>query len=344
MKKEMLINVLQPEECRIAIVEDGLLEELYVERTSLENYTGNIYKGRIVNIEPAIQAAFVDFSVGRNGFLHVSDVEPQYYRRLLGEETELGGRDRGRDPRRTERGERATTRRESNPRAADDDPANATTTRRRRLHPARTARRPATEAKIDRPAAAKIDRPAAPRSAAAWKKPAASGTTKFPRRLPRHHELAAVADAARPKIDPVIATAAETARAADFRWRGGERPDRKAPSAGMTTGPTVPKAAARDRTRSFGEGLADEWGKPITPRARENPSQLPRPSMTTIPLASWTSSRRAPSPSASPNAPCLLPTATEAPIDPIESELPPSRTQRDATVKPSDHVQASDAA
>ena len=72
MKKEMLINVLQPEECRIAIVEDGVLEELYVERTSHESYVGNIYKGRIVNIEPSIQAAFVDFGVGRNGFLHVS--------------------------------------------------------------------------------------------------------------------------------------------------------------------------------------------------------------------------------------------------------------------------------
>src|SRR5690242_16564003 len=81
MKKEMLINVLQPEECRIAIVEDGVLEELYVERTSNESYTGNIYKGKVVNLEPAIQAAFVDFSVGRNGFLHVSDVEPQYYGR-----------------------------------------------------------------------------------------------------------------------------------------------------------------------------------------------------------------------------------------------------------------------
>src|SRR5713101_2309168 len=83
MKKEMLINVLQPEECRIAIVEDGVLEELYVERTSQESYVGNIYKGRIVNIEPSIQAAFVDFGIGRNGFLHVSDVEPAYYRHLI---------------------------------------------------------------------------------------------------------------------------------------------------------------------------------------------------------------------------------------------------------------------
>jgi len=67
MKQEMLINVSQPEECRIAIMEDGVLEELYVERTSQDNLVGNIYKGRIVNIEPSIQAAFVDFGVGRNG-------------------------------------------------------------------------------------------------------------------------------------------------------------------------------------------------------------------------------------------------------------------------------------
>src|SRR5256714_2348957 len=106
MKKEMLINVLQPEECRIAILEDGILEELYVERTSHESYVGNIYKGRIVNIEPSIQAAFVDFGVGRNGFLHVSDVEPAYYRHLeqrRGERGERGERGNGRG-RRCDRG------------------------------------------------------------------------------------------------------------------------------------------------------------------------------------------------------------------------------------------------
>lgn len=80
MKQEMLINVSQPEECRIAIVEDGVLEELYVERTGQDSYVGNIYKGVVVNLEPSIQAAFVDFGVGRNGFLHISDIEPQYFR------------------------------------------------------------------------------------------------------------------------------------------------------------------------------------------------------------------------------------------------------------------------
>src|SRR4051812_22102270 len=96
MKKEMLINVLQAEECRIAILENGVLEELYVERTGHESYVGNIYKGRIVNIEPSIQAAFVDFGVGRNGFLHVSDVEPAYYRHLEGDGGRRSPRDRHR--------------------------------------------------------------------------------------------------------------------------------------------------------------------------------------------------------------------------------------------------------
>jgi ribonuclease E len=113
MKKEMLINVMQPEECRIAIIENNILEELYVERTSQESYVGNIYKGKIVNIEPSIQAAFVDFGIGRNGFLHVSDVEPAYYRHLEGRgEYEPRGRSfdrRGKD--RPRRGRQSSRRR-----------------------------------------------------------------------------------------------------------------------------------------------------------------------------------------------------------------------------------------
>lgn len=76
MSKEMLINNLQGQECRIAIVEDGQLQELYIERSSSSSHVGNIYKGRITNIEPGIQAAFVDFGIGKNGFLHISDVRP----------------------------------------------------------------------------------------------------------------------------------------------------------------------------------------------------------------------------------------------------------------------------
>src|SRR6266550_475821 len=67
MAKEMLINVSEGEECRIALVEDGRLEELYMERTSSTSHVGNIYKGRVTNVEASIQAAFVDFGLGRKG-------------------------------------------------------------------------------------------------------------------------------------------------------------------------------------------------------------------------------------------------------------------------------------
>lgn len=78
MSREMLVNVAESEECRVAVVEDGMLEELYVERMSLSSHVGNIYKGKVVNIESGIQAAFVDFGIGRNGFLHISDLHPRY--------------------------------------------------------------------------------------------------------------------------------------------------------------------------------------------------------------------------------------------------------------------------
>jgi ribonuclease E len=81
MAKEMLINVSEGEECRIALVEDGRLEELYMERSSSTSHVGNIYKGRVTNVEASIQAAFVDFGLGRNGFLHISDLMPTYFGR-----------------------------------------------------------------------------------------------------------------------------------------------------------------------------------------------------------------------------------------------------------------------
>ena len=91
MSKEMLINVSEGEECRIALVEDGKLEELYMERTSSTSHVRNIYKGRVTNVEPSIQAAFVDFGLGRNGFLHISDLMPTYFgRRGEGIEERVG--------------------------------------------------------------------------------------------------------------------------------------------------------------------------------------------------------------------------------------------------------------
>src|SRR5436853_6122772 len=92
MAKEMLVNVSEGEECRIALLENGKLEELYMERTSSTSHVNNIYKGRVVNVEPSIQAAFIDFGLGRNGFLHISDLMPTYFGRRGEEIQESVGR------------------------------------------------------------------------------------------------------------------------------------------------------------------------------------------------------------------------------------------------------------
>lgn len=75
----MLINVAEREECRVAVVEHAKLEELYVERVSIGTHVGSIYKGKIVNIESGIQAAFIDIGIEKNGFLHISDLHPRYF-------------------------------------------------------------------------------------------------------------------------------------------------------------------------------------------------------------------------------------------------------------------------
>ena len=89
--RQMLINYVPGEECRIAIIEKGQLEELYQERAGSQSHVGNIYKGRVVNVEPAIQAAFIEFGLERNGFLHVSDLHPKYFRGDAKEDAERVG-------------------------------------------------------------------------------------------------------------------------------------------------------------------------------------------------------------------------------------------------------------
>jgi ribonuclease E len=88
--REMIINVTAGAECRIAILENGRLEELYLERQSSASHVGNIYMGRITNVEPSIQAAFVDFGLSKNGFLHISDVLPKYFPNNRGELEQVG--------------------------------------------------------------------------------------------------------------------------------------------------------------------------------------------------------------------------------------------------------------
>jgi ribonuclease E len=93
MKKKMLINVADEEESRVAIVEDGILEEFTIETTSKEQIKGNIYNGVIVKVEPSLQAAFVDYGGKRHGFLPMGEIQPSCYT------TETRGEDRDRRPR-----------------------------------------------------------------------------------------------------------------------------------------------------------------------------------------------------------------------------------------------------
>ncbi|MBI1195315.1 MAG: ribonuclease G [Gammaproteobacteria bacterium] len=77
MSDEILVNVT-PQETRIAIVENGLLQEVYIERSSRRGLVGNIYKGSVQRVLPGMQAAFVDLNLARTAFLHESDIRPVY--------------------------------------------------------------------------------------------------------------------------------------------------------------------------------------------------------------------------------------------------------------------------
>jgi ribonuclease G len=71
----ILINST-PEEVRVALVENGALAEIHVERARDRGIAGNIYKGKVVRVLPGMQAAFVDIGLPKAGFLHVSDFYP----------------------------------------------------------------------------------------------------------------------------------------------------------------------------------------------------------------------------------------------------------------------------
>ncbi|MEX0606103.1 MAG: ribonuclease G [Marinobacter sp.] len=73
MSEEILINVT-PVETRVALVENGMLQEAYIERTSRKGIVGNIYKGKVVRVLPGMEAAFVDVGLERAAFIHASDV------------------------------------------------------------------------------------------------------------------------------------------------------------------------------------------------------------------------------------------------------------------------------
>ncbi|CAH0991065.1 Ribonuclease G [Sinobacterium norvegicum] len=73
MSEEILINVT-PSETRAAVIENGVLQEVYIERTSSRGIVGNIYCGKVVRVLPGMQAAFVDIGLEKASFIHASDI------------------------------------------------------------------------------------------------------------------------------------------------------------------------------------------------------------------------------------------------------------------------------
>jgi ribonuclease G len=73
MSSELLVNVT-PQETRVAVIENGMLQELYLEREATRGILGNIYVGRVARVMSGMQAAFIDVGIERTGFLHVKDL------------------------------------------------------------------------------------------------------------------------------------------------------------------------------------------------------------------------------------------------------------------------------
>ena len=74
ISEEILVNIT-PQETRVAVVENGSLQEVSIERQGSRGIVGNIYKGKVNRVLPGMEAAFVDIGLVKAGFLHVSDID-----------------------------------------------------------------------------------------------------------------------------------------------------------------------------------------------------------------------------------------------------------------------------
>ncbi len=73
MPEDILIN-FTPQETRVAVMYQGAVQELHIERNASRGLVGNVYIGRVVRILPGMQSAFIDVGLERTAFLHVADI------------------------------------------------------------------------------------------------------------------------------------------------------------------------------------------------------------------------------------------------------------------------------
>src|SRR5438105_5133887 len=92
MSKEMIVTA-NGHETQVAILEDDLLSEIFIERERQRGVVGNVYKGRVSKVLPGMQCAFIDIGLERDGFLYVSDVVDtiEEFERLEGDDEADGG-------------------------------------------------------------------------------------------------------------------------------------------------------------------------------------------------------------------------------------------------------------
>src|SRR5271168_760846 len=93
MNEEILINVT-PQETRVALVQQGAVQELHVERTLSRGRVGNVYLGKVVRVLPGMQSAFIDIGLERAAFLHVADI----WQDATGKENQKGNGANGAPP------------------------------------------------------------------------------------------------------------------------------------------------------------------------------------------------------------------------------------------------------
>ena len=89
MSKKILIDTSIGEETRVAVTENGKLDDFEIESNRKIAVKGDVYLAKITRIEPSLQAAFVDFGANRNGFLPLTEIHPDYFKIPSADQNEL---------------------------------------------------------------------------------------------------------------------------------------------------------------------------------------------------------------------------------------------------------------
>ena len=89
MSKKILIDASNANETRIAVTENGKLDDFEVESNKKHAVKGDVYLAKITRVEPSLQAAFVDFGSNRNGFLPLTEIHPDYFKIPSADEIKL---------------------------------------------------------------------------------------------------------------------------------------------------------------------------------------------------------------------------------------------------------------